>query len=425
MKVQVEELSPIERKLSIEVENAQVARELERAYSTLGRKVKIPGFRPGKVPRRILEQRFKEQVEDDVVQHIVEHAYMEAIREHHVDAVSHPQITNPSGLKAEAPFSFEARVEVRPKVEPKDYEALELKREELAVTDEQVSQQLERMRQTLARLEPIADRQVAQKGDWAQIDHDASVDGKPFAGSKAENITVEIAEGDLIKGNVAALEGMKIGEARDVEYTFPSDYPVVEIRGKAARYHIRLKGLKREVLPELDDAFARELQAGETLEQLRAKVRRDLERSAKRQAAQKEREQIIQRLVERNAFEVPRAMVDRAVEAMLRGALNAMAQRGVDPRYLQLDLDALRAEMRPTAEREVKGTLLLEAIADKHGIQAGEEDVEKKIAALAEESGAALSQVRRQFRDPESREALAMRLREEKTIEFLTSRAKY
>lgn len=425
MKVQVEEVSPIERKLSIEVESAQVVRELDRAYSTLGRQVKIAGFRPGKVPRRILEQRFREQVEDDVVQHIVQRAYLEAIREHHVEAVSSPQITNPSGLKPEAPFSFEARVEVRPRVEPKDYEGLELKREEVSVTDEQVNQQLERMRQVMARLEPVADRDVAAKGDWALIDYHALAGGKEFPGNRAENISVEIADGELIKGNIAALEGVKVGQSKDIEYTFPADYPVDEVRGQAARFHVQLKGLKRQVTPELDDAFANEMQAGATLEQLRAKVRRDLERSARNQASQKEREQIIQQLVERNPFEVPRAMVDRAVDAMLRGALNAMAQRGVDPRSLQLDLDKLREEMRPRSQTEVKGTLLLEAIADKQGLQASDAEVEKKIAELAEESGTALSHVRKQFREAEAREALVMRLREEKTIEFLRSRAKY
>jgi trigger factor len=425
MKVQVEEVSPIERKLSIEVESAQVVRELDRAYSTLGRQVKIAGFRPGKVPRRILEQRFKEQVEDDVVQHIVQRAYLEAIREHNVEAVSSPQITNPSGLKPEAPFSFEARVEVRPKVEPTGYEGLELKREEIAVTDEQLNQQLERMRQVMARLEPVPDRDVAHKGDWALIDYQALAGGKEFPGSTAENITVEIAEGELIKGTIAGLEGVRLGQFKDIDYTFGEDYPVEEVRGKTARFHVQLKGLKRQVTPELDDAFAGELQAGETLEGLRAKVRRDLERTAKSQAAQKEREQIVQQLVEKNPFEVPRAMVDRAVDAMLRGALNAMSQRGVDPRSLQLDLDKLREEMRPRAEREVKGTLLLQAIAEKHGVQASDEEVEKKIAELAEESGTAVSQVRKQFRDAESREALSRRLREEKTIEFLRSGAKY
>ncbi len=375
MKVQVEEVSPIERKLSIEVENARVSTELDKAYASLGRQVKIPGFRPGKVPRRILEQRFKSQVEDDVVQNLVQRAYFEAIREHKVEAVSQPQITNPSGIKPQAPFSFEARVEVKPKVDPKDYEGIELKRVDTAVGDDKINEQLERMRQTMGRLEPVEGRDVAQKGDWAQIDFEASVDGKSFPGSKAENITVEITEGELIAGNVAGLEGAKVGEQKPVEYTFPQDYSVEEVRGKTATFNITLKELKRQVTPELNDEFAKEVQGGETLEELRTKVRSQLERSLKNQAAQQERDQIVQKLIEKNPFDVPRAMIDRAADAMLRGALRTMSQQGVDPRHLQLDFDKLREEMRPRAETEVRGTLLLEAIGQKQGIEVSDEDI--------------------------------------------------
>lgn len=425
MKVQVEELSPIERKLSIEVENQQVKGELERAYTTLGRQVKIPGFRPGKVPRRILEQRFREQVEDDVVQSLVQRAYFQAIREHNVEAVSQPQITNPSKIQPEAPFSFEARVEVRPKVEPKDYEGLELKREDVTVGDDKVNEQIERMRQTMGRLDPVTDRDVAQKGDWAQISFTAAVDGKEFPGSKAEDITVEITEGELIRGNIAQLEGVKVGETRDVDFTFPDDYQVEEVRNKTATFKIHLKGLKKQVTPELNDDFAKEVQGGTTLEELRQKVRSQLERSLKSSAAQKEREELIQKLVEKNPFDVPKAMIDRATDSMLRGALRTMQERGVDPRYLNFDFENLRQEMRPRAEAEVKGTLLLEAIALKHDLKANDEDLEKKLEEFANEANIALSQVRKQFKDPEAQEALGMRIREEKAIEFLKSKAKY
>lgn len=425
MKVQVEEVSPIERKLSIEVENAQVSSELDKAYASLGRQVKIPGFRPGKVPRRILEQRFKDQVEDDVVQNLVQRAYFDAIREHKLEAVSQPQITNPSGIKPQAPFSFEARVEVKPKVDPKDFEGLELKKVDTTVGDDKINEQLERMRQTMGRLEPVEGRDIAQKGDWAQIDFEASADGKPFPGSKAENITVEITEGELISGNVAQLEGAKVGEQKAVEYTFPQDYSVEEVRGKTATFNIMVKELKRQVTPDLNDEFAKEVQGGETLEELRNKVRSQLERSLKNQAAQQEREEIVQKLVEKNPFDVPRAMIDRAADAMLRGALRTMQQQGVDPRYLQLDFEKLREEMRPRAESEVRGTLLLEAIGQKLEIQVSDEDIEKKLEELAGEANVAVSQVRKQLRDAETREALAMRIREEKTLEFLKSRAKY
>ena len=170
MKVQVEELSPVERKLSIEVPPEQVQAELGRAYAQLGRQVRLPGFRPGKVPRRILEQRFKGEVEDDVARRLVERAYLAAISENQVDAVGAPQVT-PVRLDQEKPFAFEARVEVRPKVEPKDYRGLPLKRVQAAVTDAQVDERLEAMRQRVARLEPVEGRTVAETGDFAIVDY--------------------------------------------------------------------------------------------------------------------------------------------------------------------------------------------------------------------------------------------------------------
>ncbi|MGA9524193.1 MAG: trigger factor [Myxococcaceae bacterium] len=425
MKVQVEELSPIERKLSIEVENQQVGKELDRAYSALGRQVKIPGFRPGKVPRRILEQRFKQQVEDDVMQGLVQRAFTEAVREHKVDAVANPQITNPSPIDPAQPFKFEARVEVKPRLEPKEYDGLELAKQDITVGDDKINERIERMRNTMGRLEPVEGRDVAQASDFAQIDFDAQIDGKEFPGSKAENITVEVVEGDLIRGNVKELEGTKVGETKEVDYTFPDDYEVEEVRGKTGKFKLSLKGLKRQVTPELNDEFAKEVGGGETLEELRNKVRSQLERSLKADAEQKERDQLIDKLLEKNAFEVPRAMVDRGVQLMLESAIRNMASQGLDPRQLNFDFQALREEIRPRAEKEVKGSLLLEAIAEKQGLQATDEDVEKKLEQLAEENSIALSQVRKQFRDPDSRESLALRIREEKTIEFLKSRAKY
>ncbi|MDY7228872.1 trigger factor [Hyalangium rubrum] len=423
MKVQVEELSPVEKKLSIEVDSTRVADELTRAYAAVGRQVKLPGFRQGKVPRRILEQRFREQVEDDVIQRVVQTAYMEAIREHNVEAVSQPQVTN-SGLKAGAPFSFEARVEVKPKLEPKDYKELALKKNETAVDDAQVTEQLEKMRQNQSRMEPVADRDVARAGDFASVDYEANVDGKPFPGSKAEDVVVEIAPGELVDSNIAALEGVKVGDSKEIDYVFPADYRVEEVKGKTARFKLNLKGIKTKVVPELNDDFAKEIGAA-SLEELRTKVKEDLERSKKNQAVVEERDALIKGLVERNPFEVPRAMVERAIDSMLEGAMRQMARSGLDVRNLGLDFMRLREEMRERAVQEVKGTLLFEAIAQKEGIQAGEEDIEKKIEELANEAGQPVANVRKYFQRPDDRLGLSLRLREEKTIEFLKAQAKY
>lgn len=423
MKVQVEELSPVEKKLSIEVDSTRVADELTRAYAAVGKQVRLPGFRQGKVPRRILEQKFREQVEDDVIQRVVQSAYVEAITQHNVEPVSQPQVTN-SGLKPGAPFSFEARVEVKPKIEAKDYKELPLKKTDTAVTDAQVDEQLEKMRQSASRLEPVADRDVAKAGDFATIDYEATIDGQPFTGNKAEDVTAEIAPGELVDSNIAALEGVKVGDTKELDYVFPQDYRVDEVKGKTAHFKIQVKGLKTKIVPELNDDFAKEA-GGENAADLRTKVRSNLEATQKSKAQNEERDAVFKVLIERNPFEVPKAMVERAIDSMLEGALRQMQRSGLDVRNLGLDFMRLRDEMRERAVQEVKGTLLLEAVAEKESIQATDADIEKKLEELATESGQPVANIRKYFTRPDDRLGLSLRLREEKTIEFLKAQAKY
>jgi trigger factor len=424
MKVRVEEVSPIERKLSIEVEQSRVTNELDRAYSQLSRQVKIAGFRPGKVPRRILEQRFREQVEDDVIRKMVERAYLEAVREHKVEPVSNPQVTN-DGLRPNEPFTFQARVQVKPKVEAKDFLDLPLKKVDDAVSDARVEEQLEKLRQSMSRLEPVEGREEARAGDFALVDYQATVDGKDFPGSRAENATVEIAPGELVESKAPALEGERIGAAVELDSTFPDDYAVEPVRGKRAHFRVHLKALKAKVVPELNDDLAREVQAGKTLADLRAKVRSDLERVARAKAVTEERDQIAKALIERNPFDVPAAMVERGAEMMLDGALRAMARGGIDPRRLNLDVGKLLEEMRPRALSEVKAALLFEAVANQGRIEVSDAEVEAKIAEIGKDSGQPMAKVKRHFSDPDERRNLTQKLREEKTVEFLKARAKY
>ena len=424
MKVQVEELSPIEKKLSIEVENARVVEELNRAYSKLGQQVRLPGFRQGKVPRRILEQRFRDQVEDEVIQRVVQAAYVEAIREHNVEVVANPQVTN-SGIKVDSPFTFEARVEVKPKVEAKEYQELPLAKSDTAVTDEQLNEQLERMRQSMARVEPITDRDTAAVGDQVTVDFEATIDGQPFPGSKAEGIGAQVQPGELVEGKIAALEGVKVGESKDLDYTFPQDYQEESVRGKTARFHLTVKSLQKEITPELNDDFAKNTGIAQSLDELRTKMREDMQKARKSQVEAEEREALMKALIERNPFEVPRAMVERAMDSMLRGALQQLQRQGMDPSRLNLDFSRLREGMREKALQEVKGTLLFEAIAQKEGIQASDADVDARIEQLATEAGQPVAAVKKYFKGPDERLGLSLRLREEKTIEFLRGRAKY
>jgi trigger factor len=293
------------------------------------------------------------------------------------------------------------------------------------VSPEKVEEQVERLRQSMSRLEPVEGRDEARSGDFALVDYDATIDGKEFPGGKAENATVEVAPGEILDSKSPALEGARIGATVGIDSTFRPDYPVEQLRGKRAHFQVRLKGLKIRVVPELNDDLAQEVQAGKTLVELRAKVRSDLEKSVAAKAAADERDQMAQVLIERNPFEVPEAMVERASEMMLDGALRAMARSGVDPRQLNLDVGKLLEEMRPRALSEVKAALLFEAIANQEKIEVADPDIEKKIEEIAKDSGQPMGKVKRHFGNPEERRTLAQRLREEKTVEFLKARAKY
>jgi len=424
MKVHVEEVSPIERKLSIEVEQPRVAMELDRAYALLSRQVKIAGFRPGKVPRRILEQRFREQVEDDVIRRVVERAYLDAVRDHNVEPVSHPQVSN-ERLRPDAPFTFHARVQVKPKLTVKDYREVPLKKADVSVDEAKVAEQLEKLRQSASRLEPVEDRDLARMGDFAIVDYQATAEGKEFPGSHAENATVEIAPGGLTESKMEQLDGARIGSTVEMDYVFPADSPIEQVKGKRARFKVQLKALKTKVVPEMNDDFAQEVQAGKTVDEVRSKIRSDLEKAAQAKAAAEERDQLVKALIERNPFDVPNAMVERAAEAMLDGALRAMARGGIDPRRLNLDIGKLLEEMRPRAMVEVKGALLFEAIADQEGLAVSDEEIDAKLAEIAKDSGQPLAKIRKHFKQPEEQRGLAQKLREEKTVEFLKAAAKY
>ncbi len=424
MKVSVETLSPIERKLSIEVEPARIEAELDRAYKALARQVKVPGFRQGKVPRRILEQRFRRQIEDEVTEKVIQRAWIDAVEQEKVPAVGSPSVMPGKLPAAGQPYSFEARVEVKPEVVAKDYLELPLTRQETTVGDDKVEAQLSQLLDSRTTLEAVSDRDVAQLGDVATVDYQATVDGKPFPGSDRTDATVGVEAGEVAEGRFAALEGVKLGASTEFDYTFPADFGLEAVAGKTAHFNVTLKGLKARRTPALDDAFAKETGLAETAEGLRTKVREDLERARKSEVEIAARDDIFKALIEKNAFQVPRSMIDRAVDMMLEGALRNMSRSGIDVRQLNLDFSSLRSELRPRAEQEVRGTLLLEAIALQEKVEVPEAEVDAKLESMATEAGLDPKVFKGRV-TPDQRESLTLRLREEKTIEFVRSRAKY
>jgi trigger factor len=425
MKIEVESVSPVERKVTIEVDPDRVAKELEQAYVGLGRRVKLRGFRPGKAPRKVLERHFRSEVEGEVAEKIVQSTFAEAVKVESIDVVSPPHVSITEGVAEGKPLRYTARVEVKPKLSPKDYKGLEVTRKAPNVTDDDVAAEITRIQDSMAQLVPVEGRFEAQEGDWAVVDHEGTVDGKPFEGSRAEGVTVRVAQGAMSDGTVGQLAGKKLGDSVEIEETFAPDHRSEALRGKTAKMKVALKALKTRQVPPVDDALAKSLgvEEIETLEQLRARIRRDLEKQAERRAENELREGLLKAALARNEFEVPQSLVERAIDAMLEGAAERFARQGIDIRSLQLDYARMRADLRDQALFQVRSRLLLEAIAEAEKIEVTNEDLQAEIVKIAGEIGLPLAKAQQQMRGKEASEALRNKVKEDKAIAVLSSAA--
>jgi trigger factor len=425
MKIQVETVSPVERKVTIEVDPDRVAQEMERAYTGLGRRVKLRGFRPGKAPRKVLERHFRAEVESEVAEKIVQSTFAEAVRVESIDIVAPPHVSISEGVSEGKPLRYTARVEVKPKLEPKDYKGLEVTRKAPEVTDEMVAAEVGRIQESFAQLVAVEGRDEAQEGDWAVIDHEGTIDGMPFEGSKAEGVTVKVAAGGISEGNLEVLKGKKIGDVVELDEPFADDHRNEALRGKVAHMRVTLKALRTRQLPALDDALATSLgvEGIETLDQLRARIREDLEKRERRKSENELKDALVQAALAKNEFEVPPALVERAIDAMIEGAAERFARSGIDIRQLGLDYQKMRADLREQALLQVRGRLLLEAIADAEKLDVTDDDLQAEIARVAEEVGTSLAKVQQQMRGNEAREALRNKIREDKALALMSSAA--
>jgi trigger factor len=402
-----------------------VAKELELAYVGLGRRVKLRGFRPGKAPRKVLERHFRSEIESEVAEKIVQATLAEAVRVEDIDVVAPPHVSISEGVAEGKPLRYTARVEVKPRLEPKDYRGLAVTRRPPSVTDEQVSSEITRIQDAMAQLVPLEGRFDAQEGDWAVVDHEGTIEGKPFEGSRAEGVTVKVAPGSVSEGNLEALKGKKLGDVVEIEEPFAADHRVEALRGKVAKMRVTLKSLKTRQLPPVEDALAKSLgiEGVDTLDQLRERIRTDLTKREQRRAESELRDALVKAALEKNEFEVPPALVERAIDAMIEGAAERFARQGIDIRQLGLDQARMRGDLREQALLQVRGRLLLESIADAEKIEVTDEDLQAEITRLAGELGLPLAQAQQQMRSAQARDALKSKIREDKAMSVLSSAA--
>jgi trigger factor len=339
--------------------------------------------------------------------------------------VAPPRIEN-GAVAPSDPFKYTATVEVRPVIDPKEYTGLSAPRIRAEVTDAEVDARLEELRMERGQFVAVEGREIVELGDFAVVDYEGFVEGAPLRGGKREGTLLECVPGSLLENKAETLVGAKIGETRALGASFPTDYQVGELRGKEAQFTAVVKGIKKREFPALDDAFAK-LQQKETLADLRAQVRGELEAAKKEQGESAQRSALLEGLLGKNPVEVPPALVERNVDAMLQGMLRGFEGRNIDLESLGLDVERIRDDLRDRSRTEVKAYLVLEAIADKEKLEISDADLDAHFAKLAGESkadaGTTPDVVKQAFLRAGQVESLKNRLRHDKAYAFLLERA--
>jgi trigger factor len=421
MNVKVEDISSVKKQLSFDVPAVRVSEEIEKAYQQIAKTAKVKGFRPGKVPRSILERQYASQMESQVFEKLIRENFYQALADHKIVAVSGPEITDSGTLEKGKDFTFRAQVEVRPEVEPKDYVGLKLKKETLKVDEKVIDGRIEEMRAGSATMKD-ADRDEARDGDTVILDFEGFINGVPFENGKAENHRLELGSKTFITGFEEQLVGMKKGQEGEIEVTFPLDYGKKELAGQDAVFKVKIKEIREKILPELDDEFAAQFGLA-SLADLREKVAESYRAQEAERIERDFKDHIIDALVERNPFELPESMIEQQLEYMLENLQNRMQAQGMSIQALGLTPEAFMGIYREIAIKQVKGSLVLEAIALKEKVQVEESEIQEKLEEIAEKNNASKEMVMNFYADESRRRGLVTQLAEEKVIHFLTGKA--
>jgi len=422
MKAVVEEINPVKKKINIEIEPDSVAKEMDKAIKDVAKKAKIPGFRPGKAPKNVVEKHYGEEVRSEVMNRLISDSYLMALQEHKLSPVDMPKIENITTLAKGSSLSFTATVEVRPSISLGTYDGIEVKEQDLSVTEDELNQTLDRLREMYAQLE-VVEGQTLAKDHTAIIDFEGFHDGKTIEGAKAVDHVLAIGSGNLIPGFEEQIIGMKKGETREIRVTFPVDYTNKEIAGKDARFTVTLKEIKKKVLPELNDEFAKDTGGNKSVEELKARVREDLEARKRDEQGSAQREELMSRLVDAHAFEVPEGMVEHELQAMARQQATRFARQGMDIK--SFDVKKFMEKNRDLAVKRVKGILLLEEIAVKEKVSVTDQELSASVAAMAKSAGQTTDAVRKYYESQDGGlDNLRASLVQEKTLGLLLSRTK-
>ncbi len=424
MKTTLHEISPVKKKLEIEIEAGEVGKRIDEAYRELGKDVRLPGFRPGKVPRKILERRFGNQVMEDVTRRLVNETLPKAVEETDTFPLTMPLIENEI-LKVGQNFKYSAVMEVRPQFELPDCMGLEGEKEIYSVSDEDVDAQLEEIRKSHGRLSSIEVERGIKEEDFAVIEYEGFEDGRALEGIRNSSFLVKVGGNDFHPDFEKALVGLKKGDTSEFVVNFEDDYFQSKLAGKGVTFKVRVTDIKEMRLPELNDAFATDLGTDfQDLNDLKEKIKEELIKREEKRVDRELKMRLLKKISDGTDFELPESLVASELEAAIENIRHNLMRSGSSMEKAGLKEDKIREDLRPASAKRVKDMLILGEIARKNHISVNELELSSGFKELALRTGQEPEALRRYYETNNLVESFRQQLLEEKTLNYIVKGAK-
>lgn len=433
MKTELVDVSPTRKEIKIELEPEIVRQTFDSISDRYAKQASVPGFRRGHAPRSVVRTRFKSEIRGDVLRELISDAVHNAIEKHELTAIGEPDVhlDNSESLEkiGDGPISFHVGVEVLPKVELGNYKGIEVTRRVRPVTDEDVTQMTDQLREASAALQPVEDR-GAELGDTVTVSFHGKFLNQPEGEAEAEDINVADVDVNLGGPGVQKeftdnLLGVRADDEKTFVVNYPEDFSAKGLAGKQVEYNARVASVRIKELPEIDDEWARSLgEEFESVTTLKTKIREDLEGRAGSEADHRMRSEVMRQLLAAHQFEVPQSFVDHQTNYRMESVVREMIGKGVDPRSQELNWEGAREDLKQQAEADVRGSMLLEQIAEAEQIDVSEQEIEAEIEAIAQASRQPKEQVRATLTKDGGERSIAHRLRNRKALDLLIENAK-
>lgn len=419
MKVEVEDINTVKKRLHVEVPREDVARELQGAFRKLSKEATIKGFRKGKIPKKILEKHFGEKIESEVTNKLITSTFIKALENKKVDPVSRPEIAA-QHLKEGQVFKYSATFEITPQIKVEGYKGLVVESKDIKVTEKEVDENLEALRDRHAQWRETENGEVI-KGNLAIIDFEGFVDGKPMENGTSSDFSFEVGSGTLFPAFEDQVVGMKIGETKELNVTFPKDYNNSSLIGKDAVFNVSLKGIKEKILSSIDDDFAKDLQSKD-LKELKKKIKENLVKQKETDEKRRWRAEVMKKLFEINPFELPPSLVEEHFKGLVNDSLKNLKKQGISDDKLNGYVEGMRNQYRERAETEVRNGIILKAMAEQESVDVSQKDIDLKLSEVALLFGETVENLKRFSKDDQFLNNIKQQIVEDKLFNLIENK---